>query len=424
MAFDLIRFGHLDSAEALIKGLLDADSEDIDAHYLNAKAAEARRDPTAARQAARRMFRLAENRNARFAASSIAARAALSEEHYTLSQFWLRRAYQSAPNARTEAILERDYARVRAANPLGFKITASVTPSSNVNDGSSDEYNTIAGQDAVGVLSGSAQALEGVEARASLDLSYRIAKGDLWRTTLLYSQYERRVDLSPDAEDQAPDLEDSDFDQTTIGAGLRQEAILPGGRAGARLTVTGGRTWYGGEDLHDFSKGSAEGWLRMTERLRLSALVAQEDRVPEDYPDTVETYRTLSLGLSFALPGGSRIGGAISGQTSDPRNTFQDGTAQSLSVTYAHGQPVLGIGLTGQVSVREEDYPDYIVGVLDVPGGRQDRAWAAGLTMEFGVLDYAGFVPEVTVTAQTRDSNVSRFETEELSVSFGIKSAF
>lgn len=322
--------------------------------------------------------------------------------------------------------MERDYRRVRAANPFRFSIAASITPSSNVNDGSSDEYNTIAGQDAVGILSGSARALGGVEARASIDLSYRIAKGDLWQTSLLYSQYERRVDLSADAEDQAPDLQDSDFAQTTISAGLRQDAVLPGGHAGGRLTFTGGRTWYGAEELHDFRKVSVEGWLQLTDKLRLSTIFSQENRTPARYPDEVETYRTRSLGLSFALPAGSHIRVAIRGQTSDPRNTIQDGTAQSLSVSYAHGRPILGIDLTGQVLVREEQYPDYIVGVLDVPGGRHDHAWAAaaGLTKAFGTLDYAGFIPEVSVTAQTRDSNVSRFDTEEVSVSFGIKSAF
>lgn len=216
MALELIRFGHIDGAEAIIAGLLKADPDDVEAHYLTAKAAEARKSPTKARQAARRMFRLADEPDARFAASSIAARAALAEEHYTLSQYWLRRAYQTAPNAQAEAVVARDYRRVRAINPFRFNIAASITPSSNVNDGSSDEYNTIAGQDAVGILSGSAQALDGVEARASVDLSYRIAQGDLWRTRLLYSQFERRVDLSADAEDQAPDLSDSDFDQTTM----------------------------------------------------------------------------------------------------------------------------------------------------------------------------------------------------------------
>ncbi|MHA6326774.1 tetratricopeptide repeat protein [Roseivivax sp. CAU 1753] len=424
MALELIRFGHVEGAEKIIAGLLKADPDDVEAHYLIAKLAEAKGDPKAARQAAGRMFRLADAPDARFAASSIAARAALAEDHYTTSQFWLRRAYQSAPDDRAEAVVARDYARVRAANPFRFSLKASVTPSSNVNDGSSDEYNTIAGQDAVGILSGSAQALDGVETRAELDLSYRIAQGDLWRTTALYQHTERRVALSEDARDQAPDLSNEDFAQTTLEAGLRHEAILPGGRVGGRLNWTGGRTWYGGEELHDFQVQEVEGWLRLTERLRLSTLFAREIRMPTVDPDDLERYDTVLLGLSFALPGGGKIGGTVTAQTSDPSSDFQDGTAHSVSVTYAHGRPVLGMGLSGYVSLREEEYPDYIVGVLDVPGGRQDQAWTAGLSMAFTTFDYAGFIPEVSITAQTRDSNVSRFDTEELSVSFGIKSAF
>ena len=424
MALDLIRFGHLDGAEQIVTGLLKADPEDVEAHYLKARAAEAKGDAKTAGQAARRMFRLAENPDARFAASALAARAALAQEQYTVSQLWLRRAYQAAPNDHAEDIVAQDYRRVRAINPFRFSLQASVTPSSNVNDGSSDDYNTIAGQDAVGILSGSAKALDGVEAQAELDLSYRIAKGDLWRTTALYEHYERRVRLSGDSKDQAPDLEDADFAQTTIRAGLSHQAMLANGRAGGRLGWSGGRTWYGGEELHDFQKQEVEGWVRLTPKLRFSSVYAREFRYPDMAAAETERYDTLGLGVSMSLPGGSRIGATLSGRVSDPRAEFQDGTAQSVSVSYAHGRPLMGVGLSGFVSVSEQDYPDYIVGLLDVPGGRQDRAWAAGLSMELNAFDYAGFVPEVSLNAQTRDSNVSRFDTEELSVRIGITSAF
>jgi len=69
------------------------------------------------------------------------------------------------------------------------------------------------------------------------------------------------------------------------------------------------------------------------------------------------------------------------------------------------------------------DYPDYVA-LFAVPGGRQDKSVYANVSLFFPDVDYAGFAPTVQISTGRKFSNVSRFDTRELSVAMGIQSKF
>jgi hypothetical protein len=79
--------------------------------------------------------------------------------------------------------------------------------------------------------------------------------------------------------------------------------------------------------------------------------------------------------------------------------------------------PTLSLGASWQ------HYADFTVG-LPVPGGREDETLFGQVEFTLQALDYGGFVPSLRVQARKTDSNVSRYDTRETTVSFGIKSAF
>lgn len=81
---------------------------------------------------------------------------------------------------------------------------------------------------------------------------------------------------------------------------------------------------------------------------------------------------------------------------------------------------IISAGLT----VGYSDYEAYGFLPVAAPGGRQETFVYADVTAVFKSIDYAGFVPAVTVWAGRKSSNVSRFNTKELSVSLGIQSKF
>ena len=67
------------------------------------------------------------------------AQAQSSSGRKTLAQYWLRRAVEVAPTPATEARAIRDFKYLRATNPWSTRISFSITPDSNVNDGSANE---------------------------------------------------------------------------------------------------------------------------------------------------------------------------------------------------------------------------------------------------------------------------------------------
>ncbi|MEE4348327.1 MAG: hypothetical protein V2I53_16140, partial [Paracoccaceae bacterium] len=80
--------------------------------------------------------------------------------------------------------------------------------------------------------------------------------------------------------------------------------------------------------------------------------------------------------------------------------------------------------LSFALGAARSDFPDYAVGFILVPGGRQDETIFGSVEMLFEAFDYAGFVPSMTVRAQKTRSNVSRFDASEIAVSFGVRSRF
>jgi hypothetical protein len=59
-----------------------------------------------------------------------------------------------------------------------------------------------------------------------------------------------------------------------------------------------------------------------------------------------------------------------------------------------------------------------------VEGGRSDMSVTGNVTMVFTKLDVAGFVPSVQVQTSRKSSNISRFNSNEMSVSLSIQSKF
>ena len=119
----------------------------------------------------------------------------------------------------------------------------------------------------------------------------------------------------------------------------------------------------------------------------------------------------LSLGVSLA-------------ETRSDQNNAQN-TAWSVRARYGFARNWGPAKVTAGVSLAHADYPVYaLTSTLLVPGGRQDQSAFADVTLFFEEYDYLGFAPEVTVRAGRRSSNVSRFNTREVSVSLGVQSKF
>lgn len=428
------------------KGLLQANPKDPNGLLIVAAAQSQLNNPINGRRAAARAYRNTKDRRQKLDAAQIAAGLALRADRPTLTQIWLRRASLHATHPQTKQQIEKDYRRVRDMNPWNFNLSLSVRPSSNVNNGADTDLQIVDGLNAISVgrLSAAAQALSGVIAQGQLNVNYRLQASAKSKTELRTRVRVQRVDLSKDARaladdarqdaiDQGQPIEDipddprnRDFGSTYADVTLRHSLQL-GESAGdvLQLGFGLGASWYGGKQTARIARLDASRRWRLNGRTNatLFGSFSSRDVVGSTASDS-ETF-ALRGSLRHKLTNGAALSlslGVADTKSDQPR---ADNTAWSLRTRYSFAQAWGPAKVSAGVSLQTADYSVYPINqFVSAPGGRQDQSAYADLTLFFAEYDYAGFAPELTIRAGKRSSNISRFDTRELSVSVGIQSKF
>ena len=423
LAQTAIRNGQPVLAYNLSEGLLRADPSSSFAHFVRATAQAQLGKPNDARRSAARAYRFADSKLHRFEAAELAARMSYAQKQPTITQLWLRRAVQNAPDKQIEAQLARDFKRVRAENPLTFSIRGSLRPSNNVNNGADSGVQVIDGLPFTGLLSGSAQALSGTNATLDTRIGYRLRGTRHSRTQIGARLYVSRVALSSDARRLAPTLDNADLGTAYAEVSLSHGFAVGNQGGSADLGAAYGQLWSGGNKYYDFARLDAERTWRLDENTKFVLKGSAERRASA--LATLADSNALSLLTEFnhQRSNEDRITLALELRHTDSQTRNQRTTSASLRASYSFGQQIGPAKITAGLVLSHAEYPDFAT-VFAVPGGRQDNSAYASLTFLFPDVDYAGFAPTVHVRAGRKFSNVSRYETRELSVSLGIQSKF
>lgn len=425
-AVEALRIGHPDVTIAMTHGLLKANPKDPLLHYLQAKAYEQLHDPEEGRRAAALAYRNSDGSEALFQSAQLAARLSLQAGRPTMAQFWLRRTAIHAPNEKAEELIAADYKRLRRINPWAFRIRGEIKPTDNVNNGADTALQIIDGVPVVGQLSGAAQALSGAIGVLDVTTAYRLRQSGDSLTTIGGRLFVQRVSLSSEAKDQAPDATGSQFASTYGEVSLRHAMVVgPSENLGsAAITGATGTSWYGGERSYNFARVIGERTWRMAGGAQLRLDAQFETRFAERYG--TNDANILGFGAYFQRPVGQGNRISLSLAYRDSRARWFTGTYRSASVRVAYdlGRSIGPAKLSAGVVLGYTDYPTYAVGIFGVPGGRQDKSIYGDLSLFFDKYDYAGFAPLLRVRTGQKDSNVSRFDIREFSVSLGIESKF
>ncbi|WP_235224211.1 hypothetical protein [Octadecabacter dasysiphoniae] len=419
--------GQFELARDFALALTDADADDRDALIVLAAVQPKLGAARDGRRAGVRAFRLSQTDDERYEAARLTALAAANEERYTLSQIWLRRAAVNAPDERAFRQTQQDYRGVRNLNPWSVRLGFSITPSSNVNGGTDSEFNIIDGvtnpdgTPLVGVFSGAARALPGTIGVADVRLAYDVSRSAQRRTTLGARAYARAVWLNNEARTIAPDSRNSDFGSQILEFSLDHSQRAGVGTVSAQALI--GASWFGGDLSRTYLRGRLGYAIPVGERTRLSVVGRLESiDLNTTFPRTNQD-RSLSTTLTHFTDTGNRITAAlsVSGQSSEqPNERFESVTGQ---ITYTWADPIGPIELSVAAGVSLADYRDYTI-LVPVPGGRQDTRIFGSISAVFPGIDYAGFVPVVTLGVQDTQSNVSRFQRDEYSLNIGVRSSF
>jgi tetratricopeptide (TPR) repeat protein len=413
------------------QGLLQADAQDPLAHFIIAQALRQQGRTREARQAAALAYRFAETDIQKFEAAQLAARLSVDAGQFTRAQLWLRRSLLHAPDPAMRPRIEQDFRQVRAMDPLEFRLRLSLAPSSNVNNGSDSPYALIDGVPVIGLLDGLSQALSGVTGTADLSLGYRLQGTEAGETQALFRAYGSRVWLDDSARDLAnsfpgADVSNDDFSFALLEAGLRHAQRTGAGAGTGFVAIEGaaGRSWYGGDPYQRYLRLGLTRGLKLSEATTLSLGIEAERRsFEEGVNQPIETLG-LQASLGYRISNGDRISLSLAWRDSDSDTRNAVSTRRTAFLRYDMARPVGPARLSFTLGAGETLYPDYAVGFIAVPGGRQDDAVFGSVDILFQDLDYAGFAPTLTLRAQKTRSNFSRFDASELAVSFGIRSLF
>jgi hypothetical protein len=423
LAIDALRREEPVLAYRLAEGLLQADAQSSFAYYTLAQAQKQMDQPTEARRSAAKAYRFADKSLHRFEAARLAAGLAYAEERPTLAQLWVRRAAQNAPNTETETQLGRDYARLRAENPLSFSLQGGIRPSNNVNNGSDMAVQIIDGLPYIGTLNGAAQALSGVVGHLDAQLGYRVRQSKRQQTSVTARLYVRRVALSDASKRLAPTVSNADYGSTFAEVGLRHRFALGQKGESGDLGLAFGQLWSASDKSYDFARLDGGRNWRRGKRTRLTLDGSFEMRASAHNAFFDSQILGAVAGVQHLLEGGDKLG-----LTLNLRNTTSDffnarSTSATLRASYAFGKQVGPAKVSAGLTAGYADYPDFAA-LFAVPGGRQDRSVYADVDFFFPDIDYAGFAPNLRISAGRTSSNVSRYETRQLSVSLGIRSKF
>ncbi|MEX5563348.1 surface lipoprotein assembly modifier [Pseudophaeobacter sp. 1A16562] len=425
-ATQLLKVSNPKQAMALAEALISRDPEDRTALLIKSRAARDLGDYPTARKTAKQAWSLAETDSDRYAAALIMAQALSSGGQRTMAQFWLRRAVEHAPDEQLERRAVRDFRYLRASTPWLHRFSFSVSPESNINNGSSERSSflnyelaeVLLGQPVEFELGGTQMALSGIEYAVGLRSRYRFHETETRAHDLAFSLDARSYTLSSEAKAQAPGAEGSDFAFATYQMGYGLRGINLDRRGEFRVAADLGQSWYGGEEYARFLRLSAGQSYKLDRGRRINARLSHEiqDGVATSDQDTWRA----DLSYSFKLPSGATLWTnlSVAGATSNyaPDEFEEVGLRTQLTL----GKPILGataqFGLWGRV--RDYDVSPHS------PDGRHDDRYQADVSLTFNKIDYYGFNPTVSISASKLDSNIGLYESHRFGVNFGIQSAF
>lgn len=413
--------GQFPIARDLARGLIEADAEDRAAWIVLAATLPRLGEAPAGRAAGRQALRLSETDAQRYEAARLIALAAAAEDRYTLAQFWLRRAATFAPDDPAYAQNRSDFQMLRRLNPWSGRLQLSFAHSDNVNGGSDDLYNVIDGLPIVGVLSPEARALSGFVTTADLTFSRRLGQSETQLTALSGRLYTRQVWLDDAARTIAPEAENGDFASTRAELDLRHAMAVGDGVLGAEATL--GAAWFGGALDYPFARIEADWSARAAPRLRYGLSLGFEQQYDPESWDRDNRVVTLGGVLGYRFESGARLTARLSFSEVHSDNLNERSQATLAQLTWRPAEPLGPARLSLSLGASLSDYPDYTL-VFPVPGGRQDERLFGSVEAVFTDWSYAGFAPVVTLAGQTTDSNVSRFDRDELSIRFSFRSTF
>lgn len=409
--------GRPDLALQIADALLARDPTDPAALILKSQSSRMLGHNEAAVEAGKAAWQHADGREMRFDAALATAQAKSSNGQRLAAQFWLRRAAQSAPSDRHKALAVRDLRYVRSKTPVVLRFDLSVNPSSNINNGSRADSFEAGGF--VFELADESRALSGQEFSATANVTWRKRLSTQTLATLGVETEFRRYRFSDEAKAAAPSIDGDDFAYTKLEGQLGLIHRPDGVISKVALNFAGGHSWYGGDPYTRYVKGQIAGTIPLgdADQVTLTLYGDQQKRIDR------EAFSTNKAGVSASwlhtFPNRDRVRFSVGRARVDSQTQDLRYDARELGIDYFIGRPVFGINLSLHADWEQRDYDGLRFGAA-----REDTIQSLGLFLFLAEQQFYGFAPTIELSLDRTDSTIGLFESENLGMSLGLKSAF
>ncbi|MGH1577516.1 tetratricopeptide repeat protein [Planktotalea sp.] len=419
------------AADAVIKGqpklgyqiasaLLQRNPNDTEALIIRARAARDLGLLPEAVATARRAWGLARTSSERFGASMVMAQSLSTSGAKTRAQNWLRRAAQNAPSEEFKNVAIRDFRYVRRTNPWATEFSFSVSPNSNINNGSKHSSTRLFDLPLEFELTGAARALAGLEYTSGLATRYRLFESQRSQHDLVLRLDHKTYTMTDDAKRLSPTSKGSDFAFSSASLSYIKRGFSgSGNELPHQFELTAGRTWYGNAPFMQYLRfGFTQNMIVAPGRLMFAGLTHEHQRSMSNRQD-VDIWGG-SAGLRLKMANQDNLSMSLHLKKSSSLDPSLDYLQLSLRTRYALAKPIAGVSIDFGVSFSQKNHDLSRYSRF----GRTDKTLSIDATGVISRIEYFGFSPSVTVSASKTDSSINLFDSESLGLRVGIQSSF
>ncbi|MDR6266300.1 surface lipoprotein assembly modifier [Roseobacter sp. N2S] len=402
--------------------LKDQDPNNFEAALLRGEALRTMRQSKAAKTAALEAWDLAQTQDHKFNAAHLVAKTYFADGAKMRAQFWLRRAAQNAPNEKARKLAKRDFNFVRRNKPVSTALSFSVFPSSNINNGSTNDELIIGGLPFR--IPSSGQPHSGTGITLGITTNYRKSLNENTLLRLGFSATGTTYKLSKASKAIGSGKKGSDFAYAGLelqaGITLFPKAYKAPGWGPTRFDMALGRNWYGGSPLSNYARVSVGQDYNISKTTLVRARIGLERQNRLDSDSASANVASVNLDMRHGFKNRALVGYGVSARNTSSQSNVVESKVVGAHVSYTPPPLPIDVVPTFSLNLERTEYSN-----LNINGvQRSDERARATVSVLFPKINYYGFAPTVNVSASKTNSSIPIYSTRDLRMNLGFKSTF
>jgi hypothetical protein len=226
--------------------------------------------------------------------------------------------------------------------------------------------------------------------------------------------------MSPEARVLAPNAAGSDFAFSSASLSyIRRGFSSAGLDFPNQFEISGGRTWYAQQPFMRYARVSFTQNYVFAPGNFVFGGVSREIQKTMSAREDVDSW-ALSGGVRVTTNNQDRVTFSVNAKKSNSLDSNLDFQQITFSTRYAVARPIAGVSIDFGMSIGKKNHQTSRFSRF----GRQSDIISLDVTGVFNRIEYFGFSPSVTLTANQTASTIGLYDSRGIGFRFGIQSSF